>query len=235
VIRSALAAFALAAADEPEVKPAEVPPTSAPIEERLWLGHQIVVGAQEAPILGVIHTRTESYLLARARRVATGWELEQRACRVEIGDVAGASISMKNPVERLPVAKFLLEEKAGAFEGGYFVLWGREDVDGDGRPGATVVIDAPLCGGSMEVASRTGNFARARPSGEALAGSIRLRVEQWILGTEGSCLGIVAKDDDQRMAGNVADVPAAPGETCASLHGAPWPVRAKEPPPATVK
>ncbi len=195
----------------------------------LWAGHQLVTGAQSAPVIGEIRTRTDSFLLARARRTEAGWEFEQRACRVEIADVAGASVTMARPVERLPEARFTLTEKLGAFEGGWFSLWGREDVDGDGRPGATVIVDAPLCGGTLEVASRTGNFASASPAGGALRGTIRVRVEQWILGTDGACLSLVAKDTDERMTGTFAYAEVPAGTTCATLEGRPWPVRAREP------
>lgn len=194
-----------------------------------WAGHQIVTGEQQAPVLGAIRTRTESFLLASAKRTATGWAIEQRACRVEIADVAGASVKMARPVELLPAARFTLEAKGAGLEAGWFALWGREDVDGDGRPGATVIVDAPLCGGTLEVASRTGSFATARPDGEGLTGTIRVRVEQWILGTDGACLGLVAKDTDERMAGTFAYAPVADGASCASLAAAPWPVRAREP------
>lgn len=211
-------------------------PTSADGEPKpeLWAGHQIVLGAREIPVLGKLSTRTDNFVLAEVRRVGDEVVLVQRACDVRFREVAGVAVSMPPAaLEKLPAVEFRLP--AGItprLSEPWIAGWDAKDADGDGKPGATVTVSAALCGGELYTASHSKNRARSWSQKGAVAGELRVEVEQKVLGTSGGCLGAVASDTKERLEGTFAYVPVPGGSTCASLRAS-WPVAAKEADPAS--
>src|SRR5690606_27773052 len=106
--------------------------------------------------------------------------------------------------------------------------WGEDDVDGDGNPGATVIVEAPICSGTIFVGGFSQSTTRATDKEGAIEGEMRSRVGHRILGTSGGCLRLAARDSEETVTGTFAYVPVPPGTTCESLLAGSWPVEAPE-------
>lgn len=211
-----------------------VSPPGEEATKELWAGHQVLVGVRKIPILGELHTRTESFQLAMVERRAGEIRLVQQTCRMEIAPVAGVKVNfLPEGVPRMPPSTIRYTHRDGSWEGGPWVTeWGEEDVDGDGNPGATVIVEAPICGGTLFVGGFSHTSTRATEKGGGLEGEMRARVGHRILGTSGGCLRLAARDSEEKVGGTFAYLPVAPGSTCESLLAKPWPVQAPEVPTA---
>ncbi|WP_373045867.1 hypothetical protein [Vulgatibacter sp.] len=208
---------------------AEVPVAEPAAVEEWWAGHQVVFGTRKVPILGSLDTRTDSFLLARVVREGDELLLEQRSCRFEIAKVAGVRVSFREGAT-FPPATIRFQRTGDRFVAQpWSTTWSDEDIDGDGRPGATVEVDAPICGGSLFVGASSRSLARGEERDGALRGEVRVEVAQQILGTSGSCLEMMARDSTERVSGSFAYKRVPPGTTCESLLQAAWPVQADEP------
>ncbi len=201
----------------------------------LWAGHQVVLGRQEVPVLGEIVTRTDTYFLAKVwRREAGVLEFLPVSCRIDVKEATGVKVRFDPETPpKLPPARMTL---VPAGEDTYYALpwvaqWGKEDIDGDGHPGVTVSVEAPVCSGRLYVASRSRHRARARRQGEAIVGEVKVRVEQRMLGADGVCLKMIATDSVQDMVGTFAWRRVDRRASCASLAKGEWPVEA---PPASL-
>ncbi|MCA9671047.1 MAG: hypothetical protein KC503_35865 [Myxococcales bacterium] len=203
--------------------------TAAKLEHTLWVGHQFVEGRRVVPILGPLRTRTDTYVIARVRRRGGRIELEQRTCRVDFAKVAGGKVRLSDRgVAALPSARitFRPHQSRLLYAAPWRVGWGSEDIDRDGKPGMTIRVDAPLCGGTLQVASRTTSVARGQRRGELFVGQVAVTVRQRILGASGRCLRLVARDSKDSMIGHFAYRRVPAGTTCSDLARRPWPVRA---------
>lgn len=197
----------------------------------LWAGHAIVAGKRAVPFLGKVEAKTESWVLARVERTPNGFRLEQQSCRVELSNPLGVDLKM-NPgaAEKLPP---LIIEYVKRPDGKYYQApsvsgWAEEDVDKDGKPGMTVNVEAPICGGKLFVGLKTKSMSRGELSADGvMRGEIKAQVAQKVIGTEGACLGVLSNDADDPAGGNFAYVPTSSVATCASLTAASrWPVLA---------
>lgn len=198
--------------------------------EELWAGHQVLLGTRKIPILGAFETRTDSFQLAVVEREEDRIVLRQRTCRMEIAPVAGVHVSfLPEGVPKMPPSIIPYVRRGTRWEGGpWLTSWSEEDVDGDGNPGATVVVEAPICGGTIFVAGQSRSTTRATEKQGGIEGEMRSRVGHTILGTSGGCLRLAARDSEEVVAGTFAYVPVPPDSTCESLLAAPWPVEAPE-------
>lgn len=216
------------AADMPPAVPAQVKEEAKAPE--LWVGHQVVVGERKVPLIGRVATRTDSYFLAKVQRDEGRIRVEMQTCKSDIAEAAGVQVSFPPGVEpKLPVAVAEYRERDGSWQASFESGWGREDVDGDGKPGATMRIDAPLCSGTIQVASRSRTRHRGRLGDEGLSGEVQAISEQKTLDADNACLRMMAKDESDRVRGHFVWAKASAGATCATLNVAPWPVRAEEP------
>lgn len=196
----------------------------------LWAGHQVVWGKRKIPVLGERETRTETFVLARVRRLGSDIELAQGACRVVVKDVAGVRTRIAAAaVRRLPVVWFRLEGNAvgDGWRGRWRSGWDARDWDGDGRPGLRVEVGAPLCGGSVYVATESESRAEAEPYGAAVRGRVSVTVYQRVLGASNVCLELAGRDTEEEQRGVFAYQPVPADSTCDSLAEAGWPVRAE--------
>jgi hypothetical protein len=198
--------------------------------EGTWAGHQIGYGWRKVPFRGRVRTRTDTFVLARVRREGDRIELRQSACKVSFEPIGGIEIRMD--ARHLPTDTFSFRATdSGVWSGTSEVSWGARDVDGDGNPGLTVEVISPVCSGSLFVGNRSRTRATAGfdETGTRFEGEARVRVEQTILGAQGVCLGVVARDTDERVSGPFAYVPVDADATCDSLSDRRWPARAMPP------
>ena len=200
---------------------------SSPTSEdaKLWAGHHVAEGQREVPFLGTLETRMDTWVLARVRHDSSGIVLREQACAIRFAEVAGVRVVM--PAAAIPITEVLFEHTgAGRYSARSSHGWGREDVDGDGHPGMTIHVDAPLCEGSLYVANRSSSRAQARTVGGALRGHASVWVEQRELGASRACLRWGPDVTEERLRERFAYVPVPEGSDCSSLQSEGWPVTA---------
>jgi hypothetical protein len=155
-------------------------PAMAVTTEEVWVGHQVVFGKTSVPFMGEKETRSDSYLLARVKRAGGVIELEQLACKVSFKEIAGVKIDIpEEALLKLPKARIhfvpeddLLRAKP------WHVGWHKQDIDKDGAPGLSVLVDASICSGKLHVASVTRSAAVAKTTDYGLMGKISVEVKQ---------------------------------------------------------
>ncbi len=200
--------------------------STTPPAER-WAGHQVVFGTRDVPFKGTVRTRTDTFTLAQVRRSADGIELVETACRVLMEKVAGVEVRIDAAGLPRSTAHFSSNDDAGNFVSESELGWGEDDVDGDGNPGVTVEVDAPVCSGELYVTNRSQTNATAEFVGRRFQGSAQVRVVQHIIDAEGACLSMVARDTDERVSGPFAYVRVPAEASCESLLRDGWPVDAE--------
>lgn len=219
---------ALADTDEAiELAEASAESEQAPVRTEYWAGHQVVFGTREVPVLGTLQTRMDTYVMARVRRSENEIQIDERACKVDYGDVGGVKIYVD--ANDLPDSRVIYERVEGTphYTMSGTLNWGHEDIDKDGNPGMRVYIDAPVCSGALHVTNKVTTIARAFGEDEAtpIRGEVTLNVRQTILGAEGKCLKAVSKDSFERSKGKFRYTKVKANATCKSLLDAGWPVK----------
>lgn len=193
----------------------------------LWAGHQISYGSRDVPFRGEVRTRTDTLVLARVRLEGGTLVVLQEACAVRFGDVGDVKVSMD--ASALPRSRmaFELQDDGKTFLSKSQVVWGEQDLDGDGNPGVTVSVAAPVCSGDLYVSNRSRTHAQGKFSPRRFSGTAKVKVEQQVLGTRGRCLGVVARDTTEVVSGPFAYVKVDKGTTCAELIRDGWPIDAE--------
>jgi hypothetical protein len=194
----------------------------------LWAGYQEVAGERDVPVLGTVTTRNRTWFLARWEPEGDGYVLRQRTCGVDFDRVMGVAVKMPDRLlARLPVTTARFAPRAdGSWFGQWESGWGAEDLDADGRPGVTIVVDAPMCGGRVQVTSSTVSRATLKPDGEALAGGVVVDVTQSVLDASNACLRSASEDTREQHRGWMRLVPVPPDSTCGRWRTDEWPARA---------
>jgi hypothetical protein len=200
----------------------------------VWAGHQILRGKRHLPLYGDVPVETQNYLVAKVQHRGGGIELRQYFCRVEPQPVEGVTVALSPAgVARMPASTVAVDV---ASDGGvkiapWNVAWASEDMDGDGKPGATFTVGGTFCSGDVYVASESHyTVERAQLDGHGLSGEFKVEQKQHILGARGLCLQAMAGDSTESQHGTFAYSPVLPGTTCQSLAGKPWPVKAQRRP-----
>ncbi len=199
------------------------------LAQETWAGHQVVYGHRDIPFVGRIDFRTDSFVVARVQRYGQYIELEQTPCQIDFSEALGVKIAMdKQTLRKLPpaVVRFQLLALGKARSDSWFVGWGGEDLDGDGKPGVTVDVDAPLCGGSLYVANGSTSLATARLTEGGMVGDVWVHVQQEVLDASNFCLSWFSAETNERQTGTFAYQKVDDGATCESLASRPWPVEA---------
>ena len=83
----------------------------APITTEHWAGHQVTFGTREVPVLGTLETRLDTYVIARVRRQGATVQIDQRACKVEYGDIGGVKVYVD--ADALPDSRIVFEQVEG--------------------------------------------------------------------------------------------------------------------------
>ncbi len=198
----------------------------------LWAGYQEVEGKRELPVLGSVKTLARTWFLAEVTATPDGgFTLTQRPCHVEFKPVMGVQVDMPaTTVPKLPPSVGTFQpEGPGYAAPGWVTAWDVTDIDGDGHPGVTLAVRAPLCGGRLFVASQATTRARARMNGGALEGRVQVDVKQQVLGADGACLRQFAADEAEQVSGWFRMVPVAVGTVC-PVEPSKWPALPKQGP-----
>ncbi len=198
-------------------------PAAAPT---LYAGYQEVVGEKTVPVIGALKTRNRVWFLAEHRPQPNGdVTLVQRTCQVAFDRVMGVQVSLGPGLLAAlpPVTIPLTRQPDGSLGGGWTHGWGREDLERDGHPGATIVVDAPMCGGRLYVASQTTTKARVRPNRGGLDGRLIVSVDQQVLGADSACLRAASEDEHLDQTGWLRLVPVPAGSDCRTFSRAAWP------------
>jgi hypothetical protein len=166
-------------------------------------------------------------MLAEITRTEDSLTLKQFACKTAIKKVAGVSVTIPQKALRgMPAAIVRFRRLEDAWLAPFWrVGWSNEDIDGDGQPGMSIEVNAPLCNGRLYVANQTFTNAKAwSMAKEAMNGALRLRVQQTILGSDRLCLRLFSKNSREEQWGVFAYRQVKPGSTCDGLLKRPWPV-----------
>ena len=95
------------------------------------------------PLHGDVPIETQNFLLAKVQRKGGHIEMRQHFCRVEREPVKMLFVAPP-PVgmARMPAATVAIDvaEDGSAKIASWDVAWGNEDMDGDGKPGATFTL-----------------------------------------------------------------------------------------------
>jgi hypothetical protein len=206
----------------------ETPPVEAsPVE--LWAGHHILRGMRHVPFHSDVLDEAENFVLAKVQRRGDHIELRQHFCRIESKPVKGVTVAFLHAaVSRMPASTVIIDVAAdGQVKiASWDVEWGREDLDGDAKPGATLTVSGTFCSGDVYVSSQSHySVERAHLDGNVLSGELKVEQKQQILGASGLCLRAMAGDSSEIQRGVLAYRPVPAGTTCQSLAGKPWPVK----------
>lgn len=205
--------------------------TTAEPRVEVWAGHEVLNGKRKVPIYGAQDTHTENFLIAEVHRSPGHIEIIQKTCRIDIHPIKNVLASMTTEtVVRLPKSRLSLDEKPdGSVTGAPWTTgWGAEDLDADGHPGATVRISGSSCSGEVYVSNQsTTTLVSGRATSGGLTGELSVHMKQKILGASGFCLKLVAGDSDETQTGWFAYRRIEPGNSCRTLAGKPWPVKAE--------
>lgn len=205
-------------------------PADAPVTE-VWVGHQILRGKRRLPIYGDVPVETHNYVLARVQRRNGRLEFQQTLCRVEPKPVDGVTVTLSPAaVPRIPISPMTVDVSSDghATIAPYDMAWAQQDLDGDGKPGATFTVGGTICSGDVYVASQSRYVTeRATMDERGLSGELSGTQKQHVLGARGLCLRAITGDSIEHQRGRFAYAPTAPHTTCQSLAGKPWPVKAQ--------
>jgi len=206
-------------------------PPGATTTTEVWAGHQILRGMRHVRLHSDVPDETENYIIARVQRKDGHIELRQHFCRVETKPVKGVTVVLApTGVARMPSSTVAIDVAAdGTVKiAPWDVAWGRDDMDGDGKPGATFTVSGTFCSGDLYVASQSHyTVERAQLDHNGLSGEFAIEQKQQILGASGLCLRAMAGDNNESQKGTFAYRPMPAGTTCQSLVGKPWPVQAQ--------
>ena len=203
-----------------------------PPRYELWAGHQITVGKRDAPFVGFVETRTEHFFLARVERRGDEIRITPTTCRVEIAPTAGVAVRFPPgaPARMPKVTTVWKVGPDGSLSTRPWVMeWKDEDVDGDGEPGVTMLVDGPMCDGRVFMGAWNKTWAEAEPFEGGIKGRVKIRSVESFLGADAFCLRIAGRNDSQTVTGTFTFLPVRDGLTCSDLLDAGWPVHADEP------
>jgi hypothetical protein len=208
----------------------EAPPGEESSVE-VWAGHQILRGMRHVPLHSDVLDETENYILVKVQRKGSHIELRQHFCRVESKPVKGVTVVLSSSgVAHMPATTMAIDVAAdgGVKVGPWDVAWGKEDMDSDGKPGATFTVSGTFCSGDLYVASQSHyTVERAQLDEHGLSGELKVAQKQQILGASGLCLRAMAGDSTESQKGTFAYRQVPAGTTCQSLAGKSWPVKAQ--------
>ena len=206
-------------------------PSSEASSVEVWAGHQILHGKRHVPLHGDVPIETQNFLLAKVQRRGSHIELRQHFCRVEPQPVKNVTVALSPAgVAHMPAATVVIDvaDDGAAKIAPWDVAWTSEDMDGDGKPGATFTVSGTFCSGDLYVASQSHySVERAQLDEHGLSGELKVAQKQQILGASGLCLRAMAGDSTESQNGTFAYRPVPAGTTCQSLAGKPWPVKAQ--------
>lgn len=203
----------------------ETPP-AGPFET--WAGIQVTQGSRRVPVLGALRSETTALTLAEVARDGDALLFVDRPCSIAVKSSHNVTLEFdpKGVAGMPPVTFRFVKDDAGRYVAGPWVgAWGHVDVDNDGVAGIHVRVDAGICAGYIDVASRTESTAIGDLDTQGLHGTIDVSIARDIVGASNPCLGLVDRHTVEQATGRFLWVPVATGSTCESLASGPWPAR----------
>ena len=208
-----------------------IPVESSADDEVVWAGHQVVTGVKKIPLLGELETRTDTFVVARVKKVGDTISFIQSPCRSVFKEVAGVSTAIHSKKTGwMPTVEFsfLPIRKKGWYQAvPYTNGWGDEDLDSDDNPGVTVDVDSMLCSGQVYVTAHNEIQARGKFVGDSFEGIMKVNAKQTPLGAEKTCLRMVVSEQVSKLKGTFAYTEVSADATCESLLKKEWPVHAR--------
>ena len=193
--------------------------------EETWVGHQIVRANREIMVLGKIETQVDAFVLARVRRNKHRIEIQQQVCALEFSKQLGVSVSMSpGTIAKLPIAEMVFERQSESQDYAarpWVVQWGRNDLEGDKKPGATIDVDAGICSGKIYVGSRTQSSATGHFTPSGFSAQISIELEQMVLGASNWCLKVASSNLTEHQRGFLSYRRVNKDTTCQSIRSAP--------------
>lgn len=196
-----------------------------------------IVTESKLPVVGTKRVHTTSEVLAQLRQDGDGWVQEQRTCAVRV-EGGGPADTIIPPafVAALPVQRISVDLSDGfRVDGGPTTLGADasgplpkkaddpavRDSDGDGNPGVTVWVDAPVIGRvEMYVAQRAHSVLVGELTDDGAMGGVDIRsMEQWTLSASNSLLAANPKIRPVEEASRFRMVPIAEA-SCDAVHQA---------------
>jgi hypothetical protein len=180
---------------------------SASYVEQTWVGHQVLQGERQFPIIGSKIAKTKNIMIAKVKIYENEIILSQNMCQVSFEKLYGVDIQMNSlSTQAIPVSHttFYHNNANLTFEANKWeVKWGNEDLDLDDNPGITIELDSTFCSGKLFTSnySSAEAFARFDKSGD-FVGSIVNEVNQKYLGADSFCLRMSAGDTHEIQKGN---------------------------------
>jgi hypothetical protein len=191
-----------------------------------WAGHQVTITARKVPLLGTIETRQDVLMIADVVRDGDTLSLTEQPCQITLRSGTKVEVRFdRGAVQNIPPARIRYTFGGSVWSGSWTGGWGQRDVDGDGKAGFGVGVDAPVCDGTMQIATLTATSGSAREVGGGLDGNVRIALTRDILSTDSACLSLVPKHTEEVVSGSFVYRPVPAGATCASLLAEGWPVR----------
>lgn len=202
--------------------------TAAPGGFETWAGIQVTQGSRRVPVLGTLRSETTALTLAEVARDGDALLFVDRPCSIAVKSSHNVTLEFdpKGVAGMPPVTFRFVKNAEGRYVAGPWVgAWGHVDVDHDDVAGIHVRVDAGICAGYLDVASRTESTAVGDLDAQGLHGEIDVSIARDIIAASNPCLGLVDRHSVEQVAGTFLWVPVAAGSTCESLAGAPWPAR----------
>ena len=203
-----------------------MPETVAQFET--WAGIQVTSGTRRVPVLGQIRSETTALTLAVVARDGDALLFVDRPCALTVASSHRVTLTF-DPIGVAgmpPVTVRFVKGADGRYAAGPWVgSWGNVDVDNDGVAGIHVRVDAGICAGFLDVASRTESTAKGDLDSLGLHGSIDIAIARDIVAASNPCLALVDRHTIEAVQGSFLWVPVPAGSTCSSLAAAPWPAR----------
>lgn len=193
-----------------------------------WAGIQVTAGSRRVPVLGQIRSETTALTLAEVARDGDALLFVDRPCAIAVQSSHNVALVFEpSGVAGMPPVAFRFAKNAeGRYVAGPWVGgWGHLDVDNDAVAGIHVRVDAGICDGTLDVASRTESVATGDLDAQGLHGAIDITLTRDIVAASNPCLRLVDRHTVEGVAGSFLWVPVPAGSTCASLAAGPWPAR----------
>ncbi len=193
-----------------------------------WAGIQVTEGSRRVPVLGTIRSQTTALTIAEVARDGDALLLVDRPCSIAVRSSHNVTLEFdpKGVAGMPPVTFRFVKNADGRYVAGPWVgAWGRLDVDHDGVAGIHVRVDAGICGGYLDVASRTESTAVGDLDANGLHGSLDVSIARDIVAASNACLAMADRHSVEAVGGSFLWVPVAAGSTCESLASGPWPAQ----------
>ena len=196
-------------------------PTSDPVVQETWLGHQVVQTSREIMVIGKIKTQVDAFVLAKVKRTNNRIEIKQEVCALQFSENFGVTVSMSSEtVSKLPAAAMVFQKQPSSSKfvaKPWEVVWDERDLEGDKEPGATVHVDAGVCSGEIYVGSSTRSIATGELTQTGFSAHVNVDMEQTIFGASNWCLSVAVTDSIEHQKGFLSYKVVPKETTCQSL------------------